>query len=138
MDDFAGLLPTIMLLKVYMLLWLTIAIQKLVISKATSAICCAGWISKGSHNLQIVVKMSTLRLPARRAFPFSLLFAPTALTKDIFFCFWPATPPKTAKIYRKWPAKQARMQAKKRMGMPYSLPRGASRRCTKCVIILLW
>jgi len=53
-----------------------------------------------------------------RAFPFSSLFAPTALTKGIFLLFLQEKPAKTAKISRKWPAKQARMQGKERMGKP--------------------
>ena len=53
-----------------------------------------------------------------RVFPFSALFAPTALTKGRVLLFLQAKPAKTAKLYRKWPAKQARMQGKGRMGKP--------------------
>ncbi len=44
-----------------------------------------------------------------RAFPFSALFAPTALTKGLVLLFLQASPAKTAKLDRKWPAKQASM-----------------------------
>src|SRR6266700_8150543 len=53
-----------------------------------------------------------------RAFPFSALFAPTALTKGLVLLFLQEKPAKTAKLDRRWPAKQARMQGKERMGKP--------------------
>ncbi len=62
-----------------------------------------------------------------RAFPFSVLFAPTALTKGLCLLFVQAKPAQTANIDRKWPAKQASMQRKERMGRPCGcLPRAGA------------
>src|SRR6266700_4876718 len=65
-----------------------------------------------------------------RAFPFSALFAPTALTKGLVLLFLQAKPAKTAKLDQKWSAKPASMQGTGSMGKPYHTRFLSKRRMT--------
>jgi hypothetical protein len=57
-----------------------------------------------------------------RACELSALFAPVALTRDIFLLVLRAAPAKPAEKERKWPAKQARIQGKEIIHKPCEKP----------------
>jgi hypothetical protein len=62
--------------------------------------------------------MSICIVSQNRACELSALFAPVALTRDIFLLVLRAAPAKPAEKERKWPAKRARIQGKGRIHKP--------------------